>query len=132
MNTFAHRLKVTRKQRKLSQAKLAERCGLSQSAIANYEGQSRTTPKDVFPIAQALGVNAEWLLKGTLPKEPVNYVFIDQQRLRTVEPPMTDGIYAWPFAGVTPEQVWSLSAENRRIIEDTLLAMVQRALAQKA
>ena len=131
MNTFALRLKATRKERKLSQAKLAERCGLSQSAIANYEGQSRSTPKDVFPIAQALGVTAEWLLKGTLPKEPVSYVSIDQNRLRTVEPNPVDGIYAWPFTGVTPAQVWSLSPENRRVIEDTLHAMLQRTVTHK-
>jgi transcriptional regulator with XRE-family HTH domain len=126
VNTFAKRLKDTRKERKLSQAKLARLCGLSQSAIANYEGQTRSNPKDVFRIAEALGVSADWLARGTLPKEPMNYVFMDPNRLDTVEPKAADGIYAWPFGSVSPAEVWAIDPENRRILEDTMRAMLNR------
>lgn len=126
MNTFAKRLKDTRKERKLSQAKLARLCGVSQSAIANYEAQTRSNPKDVFRLADALGVSAHWLARGTLPKEPLLYVFVEQNKLDTVEPSATEGIYAWPFKTVSPTEVESLAPNDRRVIEDTMRAMLER------
>jgi len=64
VSTFAERLKSARERRNLSQAALARAAGVSAGAIGNYEAGTRAQPRDLFELAQALGVDAEWLATG--------------------------------------------------------------------
>ncbi len=116
VNTLGSRLRYARKLRQLTQAALAHSCGLSQSAIANYESDSRRNPKDVFRIAEALNVEAAWLAMGTEPME------------RQAGPHVSDNTYlaapAWPFFPVDPARIWALSAEQRQVLANALDGMV--------
>ena len=61
---LAYRLKLIRGERGLTQEQLAERAGISQSAIGNIESGHRKRPRDLVAIATALGVTPEWLETG--------------------------------------------------------------------
>jgi transcriptional regulator with XRE-family HTH domain len=59
----AHNLRVTRRQRKLSQESLAKRTGLSVSYISMLEREERTPPLDTLEnLARALSVKPLELL----------------------------------------------------------------------
>lgn len=64
MNTFQERLKNARKNIKMSQAILAKQSGVSQSTIALLETGQRDGSTHIAQIAQALNVNAVWLVTG--------------------------------------------------------------------
>lgn len=70
MRTFAERLKATREEKdpKLSQKRLAELSGVSQSTIANIESGRNRGSTAILALAEALGVRAEWLLDEEGPK----------------------------------------------------------------
>lgn len=130
MNTFAKRLRETRNARRLTQGDLARLCGLSQGAIANYEGRSRANPKDIFRIADVLGVRAEWLAKGVLPREPLVHVN-PLAEPGISEPSAQGGVYTWPFTTVSPAQIWALEPEERQVIDNTLSALLQGMQSRK-
>jgi len=116
---FSERLRYVRKLRKLSQKALAKACGLSQSAISNYESEARKQAKNVFPLAEALQVSADWLANGIGPMEtPHTPVHIVSQ----------PGAHAteahWPFPRITPSDYWLLSAQDRRLVEDTVCSLI--------
>ncbi|WP_232968481.1 XRE family transcriptional regulator [Pseudomonas putida] len=72
---FGVRVKTLRKERKLTQAALAEACGWSQSRIGNYEvGRREPSFADVAKIAEVLGVSPEVLFTDfqRLQDEPSN------------------------------------------------------------
>lgn len=63
MKTFSERLKGTRADLGLSQKEVAESCGITASAYANYEQNLREPSLDVLAkICQALDVSADFLL----------------------------------------------------------------------
>lgn len=64
MKTLATRLAWAREQKKLSQAELAKKSGVSQSTIGNLEAGIRLTARSITVIATALGVNPVWLADG--------------------------------------------------------------------
>lgn len=64
VETLADRLKRLRKALKLSQAKLAEKAGVSQSAIGMIESGERENPQILVTLAAALGVTVEMLATG--------------------------------------------------------------------
>lgn len=59
------RLKIARQGRKLSQTELAERVGINQNNIAQYEA-GRVLPKleTIVKFSQELGCGIEWLITG--------------------------------------------------------------------
>lgn len=67
VNTIRQRIKAARTQLELSQAELARRAGVSAGTIGNHEADARDRPRDLLAIAAALGVDAEWLERGTGP-----------------------------------------------------------------
>jgi transcriptional regulator with XRE-family HTH domain len=132
---FAERLRYARVLRGFSQASLARACGLSQGAIANYENRTRKTAKGIFRIAKVLEVSPSWLAMGAGPM---------------AETPMTSGydasdvrgpgnlrdtgtgsktqewrLAAWPFNELAPEDFWSLSAHERKMIEQSVIALTR-------
>ncbi len=114
VNTLGSRLRHARTLRRLTQAELARACGLSQGAIGNYEADSRRSAKDVFRLAEVLGVEPAWLAMGTGPMErrPSHHVADE------AGPP------PWPFPGIDPARIWALSAEQRRMLAKALEGMV--------
>jgi transcriptional regulator with XRE-family HTH domain len=64
MTTFAERLKIAIVKREVSQAEAARMCGIAQQSlnyiITNNLKSSKLAPK----IANALGINPEWLILG--------------------------------------------------------------------
>ena len=110
----------------MSQAALAQACGLSQGAIANYESQNRQTPKKIFKLAEALNVNAVWLAMGTGPMDlasdaetPAHPAYHLADRDRPAQQ------HLWPFTRLSSEEYWSLSADQRDVVETTLCSLVR-------
>jgi transcriptional regulator with XRE-family HTH domain len=68
--TIASRLKQARADAGMSQGALATAAGLSTGAIGNIEAGARENPagETIVLLARALGVRAEWLQSGALPK----------------------------------------------------------------
>jgi len=64
MSGIAERLKQTRKALGFTQAELASRVGVSQSAIGNIEAGLRERPRELLSIADVLGVDPNWLETG--------------------------------------------------------------------
>ncbi|WP_415811078.1 helix-turn-helix domain-containing protein [Litorimonas haliclonae] len=68
MPNLHSRIKQHRKKLGLSQADMADRCGVSQPTIANWERGGHVPRKDALEkIADCLGVDSVWLLSGELP-----------------------------------------------------------------
>lgn len=131
MNHFADRLRHARVQRKLSQAALARACGLSQGAIANYESKRREHAKDIFRLAEALSVNATWLARGTGPMEALPVVEQSTQTTyRLAEHSSPSHESRWPFTRVTSVQYWSLPADERDVVEDTVVSLIHSLQAK--
>lgn len=62
---FGQRLKDLRTQKKLSQADLGEKIGVTPTHIGRYErGESMPTAKALWLLAQALDVSIDYLVKG--------------------------------------------------------------------
>ncbi|WP_158618401.1 helix-turn-helix domain-containing protein [Candidimonas sp. SYP-B2681] len=124
MNSFAERLRQTRILRGLTQKALGAACGLSQSAIANYELGTRKAAKDIFALAHALDVNPIWLANGTGPQEsmaapvpaPSTNVLTEGGRPRTMIP--------WPFPNIPPEDFLSLSDASLQLIENAVRSLM--------
>lgn len=114
VNTFGSRLRRARMMRNLTQAELARACGLSQGAIGNYEADSRRSAKNIFRIADVLGVEPAWLAMGTGPMERPAPALLED----------ASGQITWPFDGLDPRRIWALSAEQRQMLTNALRGMV--------
>lgn len=72
MQGFAERIKSKREELGLSQAALGRKIGVSQQTIAGLESGRFSRTSHTFSLAEALGVSAEWLMKGE--QKPTNEV----------------------------------------------------------
>jgi transcriptional regulator with XRE-family HTH domain len=72
MVAFKDRLRALRQTLGLSQAQLAERCGLSVDSIQNWEGKRASEPRlsQLAKLAQGLGVSLDTLAGLPAPKHP--------------------------------------------------------------
>ncbi len=109
----------------MSQAALAAACGLSQGAIANYENKNRRTAKEIFRIAETLGVNPVWLAMGTGPMEAAPSSPGSQATYQVSDHGSSQGRGLWPFSSVSSEQYWSLPPGERSLIENTVASLIQ-------
>lgn len=111
MPNLHSRIKQHRKKLGLSQADMADRCGVSQPTIANWERGGHAPRKDALEkIAHCLGVDSIWLLSGELPagRSPIH------QHLNT--PIRHIPIYEWTnsakaFSNAQPTRYLSLAIE---------------------
>lgn len=74
MQTYglAERLKLLRKEKKLSQVKLAKSVGVHYNHLGRYEhGKSNPSIKTLARLAQALDVSVDYLLSGSI-REPAS------------------------------------------------------------
>lgn len=63
INNFQSRLKIAIENKGISQAELARRSGLSRASITDYlKGKYKAKPGAIYSLAQALDVDAFWLL----------------------------------------------------------------------
>jgi len=61
--TIAERIRLVRQKKKLSQAELADDCGVNKKSLSRYELGTSVPPADALKaIADALGVSADYLL----------------------------------------------------------------------
>lgn len=65
MDTLAQRVKKARQDKKLTQIQLAGQVGVSQNAIFKIENGETKAPGNILQLAQALGVDPNWLQFGT-------------------------------------------------------------------
>jgi transcriptional regulator with XRE-family HTH domain len=112
VETFAARLKHARQLRHLSQGQLARACGLSQSTISSYENGMRKESTHLLCIAQALEVNAYWLSRGQGPMCGPSGTALT----------LAEG--GWPFPSIEPRQFWSLSQQDRQVVEHAIAALI--------
>jgi len=64
MTTLGSRLKLSRKQRAMTQKDLSEKSGVSQQLISRVESEKIDNTTEFLSLAEALGVSAKWLSKG--------------------------------------------------------------------
>lgn len=85
--TLGDRTKERRQELGLSQAKVAQACGVSQPAVDQVERNITKRPKWLPELAEALGVSSDWLLQGAGLKEIVNNsdanIHIDELHFQT-------------------------------------------------
>jgi len=125
VNQFADRLRYVRLLRGLTQAKLAKASGLSQGAIANYEGKSRHSAKGIFKLAEVLQVSAQWLSEGAGPMELPIRLSTEVSEYQSGNAVIVDRMPVWPFKSVSPQAYWRLSSQDRAIIEKTVATLVE-------
>ncbi|MBO6290692.1 MAG: helix-turn-helix transcriptional regulator [Selenomonas sp.] len=78
--TIGERIKLLRKELKMSQTEFGQRIGLKQAAIGLYENGNRSvSEQSIYLISQAYQVRAEWLRTGEGP-----------QRLNELQPSWDD------------------------------------------
>lgn len=126
VENFSDRLRRIRTERQLSQAELARASGLSQGAISSYETGSRKSTTGIVDLAKALKVNPVWLLTGEGPVEPVAFrdsSYTLPAQLKDVTQP--DVAATWPFKSIPPADYWTLPESSRRVIEETVAAMIR-------
>lgn len=111
VNTIGDRIKLARLAKRLTQAKLAELAGVSQSMIGNIEAGIRQKPRELLPIAMALGVRMDWLVNG---KGQMNLAL------------SADALENWPFSLFTPDDYELIDLEYRKRIENELAGEIQR------
>lgn len=107
----------------MSQAALARACGLSQSAIANYENGSRKSAKDIFKLADVLDVNPIWLAQGSGPMDALPKETQGSYALKEAAP--AHRLAPWPFTDTSPETYWALPEEARAVVENTLSSLIK-------
>jgi transcriptional regulator with XRE-family HTH domain len=130
VNKFADRLRHARLLRGLSQAKLAKACGLSQGAIANYEGKNRHSAKEIFKLADALKVSPVWLSQGSGPMEPDATPLGSLSNNQLTESGPSRHMAPWPFRHISPDEFWALPDEHRSLVDTTVTALIS-ALPKK-
>lgn len=93
LKTLAERLTWARNRKKLSQQKLADLAGVSQSAIGNLESGIRFASLKMPTIASVLGVDALWLAegKGAQPSETDTGAPSDTTHRETADQRLTAG-----------------------------------------
>lgn len=64
MNTLPERMRYARSLKSWTQADLAKAAGVSNGTIGNIEAGNRQSKGSIPQIAEALGVNFNWLSKG--------------------------------------------------------------------
>lgn len=99
MGAFADALRLRREERGLSQAEVAERLGVGQQAVSQWEsGQSLPRPSRIAQLSVVLDVDMEklWRLAGFLPEREPGEGFSSFHELYEMIPKLTD------------DQVWLL------------------------
>lgn len=97
MQNLHTRIKSSRLEQGLSQARLAKEAGVSQPTVANWETGSHIPRRQALEkISRALNVEQDWLLSGRIERGETHVETYLAKPIRHVP------IYAWPASGETP------------------------------
>ena len=107
----------------MNQTELAKAAGLSQGAISNYEQRFREKSRNILKLAKALQVNPLWLEEGIGPMEQA----LHSPSSLNDPGALPSDIHSidWPFSRVMPGTFHSLSADQKQMIEDMILALAK-------
>ena len=112
----------------MTQRELGEASGMSQAAVASYEGRQRKQSRRIMDLARALEVNPEWLEtgKGSMaPATPGYGPAAPPKQHRLMEGrASTAGDGDWPFASISRSEYESLTEDQRRTVENVARIMV--------
>lgn len=98
---------------------------MSQGAISSYETGTRKSTTGLVQLAQALGVSPTWLITGTGPMEIDREIAPSLASDKKLQDIQQESIPAtWPFKSIRPGEYWALPAAQRRIVEQTVAAMI--------
>ena len=129
MATLQQRITQARKSRKLSQANLAERLGITRTACSHWEtGRAKPSTKHIEKIAETLAVDAHWLISGKKRRTVESHAETDKplgsdSKTVLVE---TQAGYQATFDKETlkvAEAYFSLSRSQRKLVRDLLKAL---------
>lgn len=74
---LAENIAFYRKERKITRAELAEKIGVTEAAIGQYERGDRSPSIEItYKLAMALGVNVDWLICGNNAARQEDYMFL--------------------------------------------------------
>ena len=107
--TFGDRVKLARKQSKLSQLELANRIGVTQGTITHIENGRNRDTKYIMDLAKALSVRAEWLYYGS-------------GNIKDI----------WPFDTISQNDYLLLSAEVKEDIEDYIQLKISKMILRSS
>lgn len=98
--SLGQRLKLVREGKKLTQLSLAQRSGVSQQLISRLESGHVESTTEIFPLADALAVDARWLATGQCS-------IVDAPEESPSKPLMQVPVVSWVAAGNWREMIES-------------------------
>lgn len=129
MSNLHKRISQARKSRKLSQANLAERLGVTRTACSHWEtGRAKPSTKHVEEIAEILAVNTHWLLSGKKKEAQGHPATPDSKGYRTSESVVFEsrlgyeGVFDKDTQKVA-ESYFALNRRHRKLVRDLLSAL---------
>jgi transcriptional regulator with XRE-family HTH domain len=84
MNTFGNRIRALRKERRMSQAQLAEAAGITSQAVSDIETGKTLTTGYLSELARALNTTAEYLRYGDRVGEPAALYQTDLDKINEI------------------------------------------------
>ena len=114
--TTGERIKLLRKEFKLTQSEFGERIGLKQTAIGTYETGIRNVPdRTISQISQAFRIREEWLRFGEEPRDiPQVSSFLNDSDLDDLDRTILRAYIDLP-------------SEKRQVLRDYILQIASRA-----
>jgi len=132
MKKFSDRLRHIRLQRRYTQAELAQRAGLSQSAVASYESGERQSSRAIFKLATALGIEAQWLNTGKGPIASTKELSQNITRPSFRETPgdlssscLSTPANKWPFFCIPHSHYENLTPHNKQLLEKLVKIFIE-------
>ena len=129
MSNLHKRISQARKSRKLSQANVAERLGVTRTACSHWEtARAKPSTKHVEKIAETLAVNAHWLLSGKKKEAPGHAASNDLKGYRTSDSIVFEnrqgyeGVFDKDTLKVA-EGYFALNRRHRKLVRDLLSAL---------
>lgn len=119
MGRFADALRLRREERGLSQAEVADRLGVGQQAVSQWEsGQSLPRPSRIAQLSVVLQVDMEqlWRLAGFLPEREPSAGWSSFHELYELIPNLTD------------DQVWLLVDRGWQELRERHASVVNRTV----
>lgn len=115
LSTLAQRVKYLREKQELSQQQLAEMIGADQSVIGNLERRNSQKSKYSLQLANAFGVNLEWLVtgQGVMMKDVSPTFYVNNGGVSISD----NGKFNQNFGNVTHEHM----KEKHKLVKDLLL-----------
>jgi transcriptional regulator with XRE-family HTH domain len=129
MATLQQRITQARKSRKLSQANLAERLGITRTACSHWEtGRAKPSTKHIEKIAETLAVDTHWLISGKKRGDVESRLDTDKRLGSDSKTVLleTQAGYQATFdkeALKVAEEYFSLSRSQRKLVRDLLKAL---------